>query len=86
MATKVLLDSGASTTFISDAFVRKHNVTLTPLCNPILLHNADGSSNVIGQIMHEAHLSMMVGTHYESIAACVANIGEDDVILGVDWL
>ena len=81
-----MLDSGASTTFLSEAFVRRHKVTTTRLPAPIPLYNADGSNNAIGQITQEAHLVMQIGTHQERIVAAVANTGGDDLILGVDWL
>ena len=85
-ATRALLDSGASTIFISSAFVKKHNITLTRLPQPIPLSNADGSQNAIGLITHEAVLRMAIGDHQEEIRAAVANTGEDELILGVDWL
>ena len=85
-AIRALLDSGASTIFISSAFVKKHNVTLTHLDTPIPLCNADGSNNAIGRITHEAQLHMTIGNHTEEISASVANTGEDDLILGIDWL
>ena len=83
-ATRALLDSGASTIFISSAFVKKHNITLTRLPQPIPLSNADGSQNAIGLITHEAVLQMAIGDHQEEIRAAVANTGEDELILGVD--
>ena len=85
-AISALLDSGASTIFINSAFVKKNNVTLMQLDEPILLRNADGSQNAIGLITHEARLSMTIGDHREEIIASVANTGEDDLILGIDWL
>lgn len=85
-ATRALLDSGASTIFINSAFVKKHNVTLARLDAPITLRNADGSQNAIGLITHEARLLMTIGRHQEEVVASVANTGEDDLILGIDWL
>lgn len=84
--TRAMLDSGASTIFLSEAFVRCHNVITTRLPSPIPLRNADGSCNAIGEITKEAHLTMRVGTHQEKIVAAIANTGEDDLILGIDWL
>ena len=81
-----MLDSGASTTFLSETFAKRHRVATTPLTTPIALYNADGSANAIGQITHEAHLIMRIGMHQECIIAAVANTGGDDLILGVDWL
>ena len=84
--TSAMLDSGASTIFINSAFVKRHNVITCQLDSPIPLRNADGTQNTIGHISQEARLQMSVGTHTEDIIASVADIGEDDVILGIDWL
>ena len=85
-ATSAMLDSGASTIFINSAFVKKHNVTTARLDAAIPLRNADGSQNAIGHITHEARLLMTMGDHSEEIVAAVANTGDDDIILGIDWL
>ena len=84
--TRALLDSGASTIFINSTFVRTHNVTLSRLHQPIPLRNADGSQNTIGLITHKAQLLMRIGNHEETIIASVVDTGEDDLILGIDWL
>ena len=67
--TRAMLDSGASTTFLSETFAKRHRVATTPLTTPIALYNADGSVNAIGQITHEAHLIMRIRTHQERITA-----------------
>ena len=81
-----MLDSGASTIFLSSNFVKRHKVKPQALNAPIRLQNADGSPNAIGQITHEARLSMQIGGHKEDIVASVANTGDDELIIGVDWL
>ena len=81
-----MLDSSASTTFLSETFAKRHQVATTPLITLIALYNTDGSANAIGQITHKAHLIMRIGTHQECIIIAVANTGGDDLILGVDWL
>jgi hypothetical protein len=72
--TCALLDSGASTIFINSAFVKKHNITLARLNEPIPLKNADGFQNLIGQITHEARLHMHIGEHQEEIVTKVQGI------------
>ena len=83
---KALLDSGASSIFLSPRFVRKHQVTVTPLQKPILLRNADNSKNAIGMITQEAKLTMTCGSHEEDLTALVADTGDDDMIVGIEWL
>ena len=81
-----MLDSGASTIFLNSAFVKRHSVKVSTLPKSILLRNADGSPNAIGYITHEARLRMRIGEHEEEVIAAVADTGEDDLIIGVDWL
>jgi hypothetical protein len=83
---KALLDSGASTTFLSPRFVQYHNVTTTLLSKPIPLHNADNSSNAISLITRKAELMMICGDHEEDMVAYMADTGDDDMIIGVEWL
>jgi len=55
VATSTLLDSGATRMFINQDFVWKHWLETTPLPQPILLHNVDGSTNEHGSITEEVH-------------------------------
>src|SRR5258708_34698385 len=43
ISTSVLLDSGATGMFINWSFVQKHQLETTPLPQPILVRNVDGS-------------------------------------------
>lgn len=53
---------------------------------PIPLQNVDNSGNSIGNITHEVLLMLMVGEHSDDVATTVANLGDDDVTVGIDWL
>ena len=86
IVTHAMVDSGASTTFLSRRFVETHHVTTTPLSHPITLTNADGSRNSIGAVTESAQIGLTVGIHSEGIYAMVADIGDEDLIIGVDWL
>lgn len=79
-----MVDSGASTIFLNKKFVEDNDVVTTELPKPIPLRNADNTANAIGQITHEAHLTLKIGEHEEEIVAAIADIGDDDLILGVD--
>ena len=81
-----LLDCGASTIFLNRAFVERHQVTTTPLPKPVPLRNADDTANAIGMVTHEAELTLTIGDHSERIRAAIADIGRDDLIIGIDWL
>src|SRR5258708_35823748 len=45
ISTSALLDSGATSMFINRSFVQKHQLETTPLPQPVLVHNIDGSAN-----------------------------------------
>ena len=81
-----MIDSGVTTIFINKWYVVKKNIRQYPLERPILLRNADNSANAIGQLTHTVRLKMKMEDHIEDIVAHVADIGDDDVIIGVDWL
>ena len=86
VSARALLDCGASSIFINASFVNKHDLRVRALDFPIPLRNVDNSGNSIGDITHEVLLTLMVGEHSDDVAAAVANIGDDDVIVGIDWL
>ena len=43
MKTKALLDSGANTIYIDKAYAQQMKLPLTPLSNPVLVYNVDGT-------------------------------------------
>src|SRR5258705_13220029 len=45
VSTSMLLDSVATGMFINRTFVQKHQLETTPLPQPVLVHNVDGSQN-----------------------------------------
>lgn len=85
--TAAMIDSGASTLFISKRFVEENNVKALELVHSIPLYNIDGSRNQMGDITHVAELGLKIGEHYEPKAIfTVADIGSEDMIIGIDWL
>src|SRR5258708_2116943 len=48
VSTSALLDSRATSMFISQSFVQKHQLETTPLPQPVLVCNIDGSANENG--------------------------------------
>src|SRR5260221_11962043 len=61
IATSALLDSRATRMFINQDFVQKHWLETTPLPQPILLHNVDGSTNEHSSITEEVHTLLHFG-------------------------
>jgi len=83
---KALVDSGASTLFLSENFVKKHGVVTHPLGKEIPVRNIDGSNNASGPIKCFAELTLRMKDHEEKAAFMVTDIGTDDVVIGIDWL
>ena len=83
---KAMLDCGASTNFIHPRLIKAKNITTWKISQPIPLRNIDNSMNAIGMITHEADIGLCIGSHREIATFAVADIGDDDIILGIDWL
>src|SRR6266404_2940805 len=86
ISTSVLLDSRATGMFINWSFMQKHQLETTPLPQPILMHNVDGSPNENGSVMEEVHITLCFRCHSERTHLAVANLGQQMVIIGHSWL
>src|SRR5258708_34602743 len=86
VSTSMLLDSGATGMFINQSFVQKHQLETTPLPQPVLIHNIDGSPNENRSVMEEVHVTLCFGCHSERAHLTVANLGQQTVIIGHSWL
>ena len=84
--TVAMVDSGATTKFLHRRFVEQNKVTTRKLARPIPLYNIDGTENRDGTITEVAVLDMAVGDHREKVVFVIMDIGEEDVIVGLDWL
>src|SRR5258707_15746404 len=63
VSMSALLDSGATGMFINRSFVQKHQLETTPLPQPVLICNVDGSPNENGSVMEEVHVILHFGCH-----------------------
>src|SRR5258708_36914516 len=70
-----LLDSRSTGMFISRDFVWRHRLETTPLPQPILLRNIDGSTNEHGSITEEVHALLHFRQHLERAQFTVTNLG-----------
>ena len=86
ITTSALLDSRATGMFINRDFVQRHRLETTPLPQPILLRNVDGSANEHGSITEEVHALLCFGQHSERAQFAVTNLGRQSVIIGHPWL
>src|SRR6266481_7965170 len=82
----MLLDSRATGMFINQSFMQKHRLETTPLPQPILMCNVNGSPNENGSVMEEVHITLHFGHHSERAHLAVANLRQQTVIIGHSWL
>jgi predicted aspartyl protease len=82
---RALLDSGATSTYISPSFVSDHNIPTRKLKNPMYAYNADDTLNAT-QITHEAQITIQVQGHRSTEWYFVTDIGTKDMIIGMTWL
>src|ERR1700749_2478413 len=84
--TRTLIDSGAYGPLISLRFVKEQGLPLVRKARPLTLRTIDDSPVKGGKVTHEVHIRMEVGQHHEVITLDVADIGHDNIILGISWL
>src|SRR6201747_2406147 len=83
---KALVDSGASSLFISERFVKDKQVQTKQLRRALPVRNIDGTYNKAGSIKSYAELGLKIGDHEENVAFLISDLGSDDIIIGIDWL
>jgi len=79
----VLFYSGASHSFISQAFVRNHSIPLCAMQNPILVNSPGGSMQASYRCLPTS-LSLR-GVEFK-VSPIVLRASGIDVILGMDWM
>lgn len=84
--TQALIDSGAYSMFINKKFVSENRIKTKKLEQPIWVYNADRTRNKRGAIDQYAWLRLRIGDHTSWSPFLVADIGERDVIIGLDFL
>ena len=83
---KALVDSGATGSFISWWLVKQYCMKKVPLPKPITIRNADDTTNKYGQITHQVFLVVKIQKHHEVLRLYISDVGEDDLLLGYNWL
>jgi len=79
----VLFDSGASHTFISQAFVIVHSIPLVAMKTPMLV-NSPGGTIPVSYCCPSASLSLR--RVYFPVNPMIIRTSAIDVILGLDWM
>ena len=89
---QALLDSGAEDIIINSQFTKIHNLTLLPIPKPFPIQNIDGSENILGWVRHYTRQKIRIPSekpdsyHDETAEFYITDIGDNDIILGTDWL
>jgi predicted aspartyl protease len=81
-----MIDSGATTLFVSKCFMQRHHIIYLPLPNTIALYNIDGSKNKAGLLTHFARLTLTIGSWNKPTDFLVTDLSPKDIILGLPWL
>src|SRR6202045_1183940 len=84
--TKALVDSGCTNCFMDLEWAKRVGLEPSPLLNPIMMYNVDGSQNREGKIRFGIELLVKVGDHRERVHFLLGKIQSHKVILGHDWL
>ena len=80
---KVLFDTGATTSFISQEFLEKYGLTSSALVRPITIMSAGG--NILVTQRRKQQILMICGSEYQA-DLFVIPMKDITVILGMDWL
>ncbi|QRW19917.1 Retrotransposable element Tf2 protein [Rhizoctonia solani] len=83
---KTLIDSGATSNFISPSVVEILKIPKTQLKNPRVVRMLDSTISQTGCIWHQVHLAVSANGHSHSIPFLVCPIGKTPAILGMTWL
>src|SRR5882724_4336810 len=86
--TQALVDSGATGVLINNRFTKNKGFMTTPLTRPIPVTNIDGTRNKTGDITATCQILLSItgkeGHHSEPITFYLADLGQEDLILGTD--
>ena len=86
----IMLDSGTTSNFISQWFVKTYNVPLKKKAKPIPLSVIDGTPISMKAITHQTvACDLMLGSankYHETLTLDTIPIATYDVILGMPWL
>jgi aspartyl protease len=77
-----LLDSGATESFIHPRVVHELRLHTSQLHHPQTVRNVDGTDNKLGKVTDEVRLLICHEDYDKEHRFLVADIGEDDIILG----
>jgi hypothetical protein len=81
-----LIDSGATWQFLDTEFIWSHNLPTIKLPTPIKVYNVDGMENWDRAITEVVDATLFIWNHSECTLFAVMNLGNQQMILGHQWL
>ena len=85
--TYIMIDSGATGSFIDHKFINQHNIPVIQKDAPVSLSVIDGRSISSGAVTHNTiPLNLKILDHEESMSLDVTHLGNYPIILGIPWL
>jgi hypothetical protein len=81
-----IIDSRATTLFVSRCFMQRYYIICSLLPNTIALYNIDSSKYKAGSLTHFACLTLTIGSWNKSTNFFVTDLGPEDIILELPWL
>jgi hypothetical protein len=83
---KALIDSGAKFQFLNINFIRDNAIPSIELPQLIPVYNVNGTENQAGAITHVVDALLFLRNHSERTLFAVTNLGDQQMLLGHDWL
>ena len=84
--TNAMIDSGATSCFIDNAFCENMGFNLVQKRKPITVEVIDGREISSGAITHEARLRLKYADQTEEAVFDVTKLGHNNLVLGLPWL
>ena len=81
-----MIDSGATEDFIERDVCNKHRIKISKAKNPREIHLAEGKPSAMGPVTDMTKVPMDISSHRELATFQVANLQNQEVILGMPWL